>query len=465
MFTNKTYDEIKVGDSASLKRTMTKRDVDFFAVLSGDMNPTHFSDEYAQLLLERQKLTGHSMWGATLISSLLGNELPGPGTVYLSQQLEFHNAMELGDVINVKITVKDKLADKRSIVFDCLVTNQHNDTIISGVAAVKAPRKKAADLKAAMTDMRVHSQMVFQHFLESCRKMEPISVAVAHPCSRYALRGPIDAAQEGLIEPILLGPEDKIKALADKHDIDISPYQLINTKHSHDSASQAVALCRKGETEALMKGSLHTDEILGAVVKRETGLRTGTRLSHVFVMDVPTYPRALLITDAAINIYPALEEKIDILKNAIQLAHALKIDEPKVAILSAVETVNPKIPSTLEAAALCKMADRGQINGAIIDGPLAFDNAISKEAAMIKGIQSPVAGEADILLAPDLEAGNMLAKQLTYLVEADAAGIVMGARVPIILTSRADSAKARLASCAVAVAFAHAQRSTLQVKG
>jgi phosphate acetyltransferase len=465
MISNKTYDEIHIGDSARLTRTMTKRDVDFFAVLSGDMNPTHFSDEYAQMLLERQKLTGHSMWGATLISSLLGNELPGPGTVYQSQQLEFHNAMELGDTIDVLITAKEKIDSEKSIIFDCSVTNQRDDLIISGIAKVKAPHKKAAELDLPVTEMSIHSQKVFHHFIEECLKLEPISVAVAHPCSEYALRGPIDAAREGLIEPILIGPEDKVKELADKHDIDISPYQLINTKHSHDSASQAVALCRKGDTEALMKGSLHTDEILGAVVNRETGLRTGTRLSHVFVMDVPTYPRPLLITDAAINIYPVLEDKIDILKNAIQLAHALKIKNPKVAILSAVETVNPKIPSTLEAAALCKMADRGQISGALIDGPLAFDNAISKEAAMIKGIQSPVAGEADILIAPDLEAGNMLAKQLTYLVEADAAGIVMGARVPIILTSRADSAKARLASCAVAVAFAHAQRSQLNIEG
>ena len=382
MLTNKTFDEIHVGDSASLQRTLTKRDVDFFAVLSGDMNPTHFSDEYAQLLLERQKLTGHSMWGATQISSLLGNQLPGPGTEYVSQQLEFHNALELGDAIDVQVTVKEKLADNKRIVLDCMVTNQRQETIVTGTATVKAPRKKARELDLPLTEMKVHSQLVFHHFLESCRKMEPISVAVAHPCSEYALQGAVDAAREGLIEPILFGPEDKIKAAADAHEIDISPYRLISTKHSHDSAAQAVAYCRKGETEALMKGSLHTDELLGAVVKRETGLRTSTRLSHVFVMDVPTYPRPLFITDAAINIYPGLEEKIDIVKNVIQLAHALKIKLPKVAILSAVETVNPKIPSTLEAAALCKMADRGQISGAQIDGPLAFDNAVSKEAAL-----------------------------------------------------------------------------------
>jgi phosphate acetyltransferase len=243
--------------------------------------------------------------------------------------------------------------------------------------------------------------------------------------------------------------------LAESLNLDISSYRLVNALHSHDSATKAVALCRSGEAEALMKGSLHTDELMSAVVPSATGLRTERRISHIFAMDVPTYPRPLFITDAAINIYPTLEDKVDILKNAIQLAHALNIPQPKVAILSAMETVNPKIPGTIEAAALCKMADRGQITGAVIDGPLAFDNAISKEAALIKGIHSPVAGEADILLVPNMEAGNMLAKQLTYLGKADSAGIVLGAKVPIILTSRADSAEARMASCAVAAAFAH----------
>jgi phosphate acetyltransferase len=259
---------------------------------------------------------------------------------------------------------------------------------------------------------------------------------------------------------VLVGPADKLRPLADSMGVNIQPYRLVDALHSHDSASKAVALCRSGECEALMKGSLHTDELMSAVVPSATGLRTERRISHVFAMDVPTYAKPLFLTDAAINIYPTLEDKVDILKNAIQLAHTLKIEVPKVAILSAVETVNPKIPATVDAAALCKMADRGQIKGAILDGPLAFDNAISKEAALIKGIQSQVAGEPDILLVPDLEAGNMLAKQLAYLARADSAGIVLGTRVPIVLTSRADSAEARLASCALAVAFAHQQRGT-----
>jgi phosphotransacetylase len=258
---------------------------------------------------------------------------------------------------------------------------------------------------------------------------------------------------------VLVGPQDRIRQLAETLNIDITPYELVDTPHSHASAAEAVALCRAGRTEALMKGSLHTDEFMSAIVKKETGLRTAARISHVFILDVPTYPRPLFLTDAAISIYPTLEDKIHIVKNAVGLAHSLGIERPKVAILSAVETINPKIPSTLEAASLCKMADRGQITGALLDGPLAFDNAISKEAAMIKGITSEVAGEADIFVVPDLEAGNMLAKQLTYLIDADAAGIVLGARVPVILTSRADSPRARLASCAVAAAAAHASRT------
>jgi phosphate acetyltransferase len=301
---------------------------------------------------------------------------------------------------------------------------------------------------------------VFEDIIERCAPLDPISVAVCHPCDQVSLEGPIDAYKLGLINPILVGPEAKIRSLAAEFGFDLTGLRIIDTQHSHESAEKSVELCRTGQAEALMKGSLHTDEMMHEVASRATGLRTGRRISHVFVMDVPTYPKMLLISDAAINIYPTLEDKVDIAQNAIDLALCMGVVQPKVAILSAVETVYPKINSTIEAAALCKMADRGQITGAILDGPLAFDNAISAEAAKIKKINSPVAGQADILLVPDLEAGNMLAKQLSYLADADAAGIVLGARVPIVLTSRADSAKARLASCAVAVLFAHARRAS-----
>lgn len=461
IITNKTFDEIQIGDRAQMQRVLTKQDIDVFGLLSGDMNPTHFSDDYARMLLERHKVVGHSMWAGALISSLLGNDLPGPGTVYRSQSLEFHSAVELGDTLTVAVTATAKNAADQTVLFDCLAVNQRDEMIITGVATVKAPTGKPAEAASPYAALQLRRKTAFKKLIDYVKDWERIPVAVCHPCSREALQGAVDAAAAGLIDPVLVGPADKIRSLAESLEVNIQPYRLVDALHSHDSASKAVALCRSGECESLMKGSLHTDEMMGAVIPSATGLRTERRISHVFAMDVPTYPRPLFLTDAAINIYPTLEDKVDILKNAIQLARALKIEVPKVAILSAVETVTPKIPGTVDAAALCKMADRGQIQGAILDGPLAFDNAVSREAALIKGIQSPVAGEAEILLAPDLEAGNMLVKQLIYLGRADSAGIVLGARVPIVLTSRADSAEARLASCAVAVAFAHQLRGTV----
>lgn len=298
----------------------------------------------------------------------------------------------------------------------------------------------------------------YEQMLTKCKSLNPVPTAVAHPCEKSALTGAIEAANLGLIVPILVGPRDKIEATAKSAAVDISRYEIVDTPHSHASAAKAVELLREAKAELLMKGSLHTDELMSAVVSREGGLRTGRRISHVFVMDVPTYHKVLFITDGAINIAPTLEDKVDICQNAIDLIVALGVAVPKVAILSAVETVTSKIPSTIAAAALCKMAERGQINGAILDGPLAFDNAISKKAAETKGINSPVAGDPDILLAPDLEAGNMLAKQLSFLANADSAGLVLGTRVPIILTSRADSVRARIASCGVAMLAAHASR-------
>ena len=298
----------------------------------------------------------------------------------------------------------------------------------------------------------------YEQLLERCRSLEPIPTAVAHPCEATALKGAIDAAAAGLIVPILVGPAAKIAEVAAANGITLGDTRIVDAPHSHGSAAKAVALVRSGEAELLMKGSLHTDELLGAVVARETGLRTGRRLSHVFIMDVPTYHKVLIVTDAAINIAPTLEDKVDICQNAIDLAVSLGLARPKVAILAAVETVNSKMTATIDAAALCKMAERGQITKGELDGPLAFDNAISKDAAKTKGILSAVAGDPDILLAPDLEAGNILAKLLSFLANADSAGIVLGARVPIILTSRADSVRSRIASCAVAMLAAHAQR-------
>jgi phosphate acetyltransferase len=298
----------------------------------------------------------------------------------------------------------------------------------------------------------------YEQLLNRCKSLKPVPTAVAHPCDASSLSGAIEAAEHGLIVPILVGPSDKITATATASGIDLSKFRIVDAPHSHASAAKAVELIREGAAEVLMKGSLHTDELMSAIVSRDGGLRTSRRISHAFIMDIPTYHKVLIVTDGAINIAPTLEDKVDICQNAIDLAIALGCERPKVAILAAVETVTSKMPATIDAAALCKMAERGQITGGILDGPLAFDNAISKQAAITKGIRSDVAGDPDILLVPDLEAGNILAKQLSFLAKADSAGMVLGARVPIILTSRADSVRSRIASCTVATMVAHARR-------
>ncbi len=320
-----------------------------------------------------------------------------------------------------------------------------------------------------MDDDRIESQpgakhVKYERLIETARKLPPVRTAIAHPCDQISLESAIEAAKLGLITPILVGPKSRIQEVAARWNLDISGMPIINSEHSHDSAAKAVEQVRSGAAEALMKGSLHTDELMGAVVSK-SGIRTARRISHCFIMDVPNHPDALIITDAAVNIAPSLDDKVDIIQNAIDLAHAMGVPEVRVAILSAMETVTSKVPSTVEAAALCKMAERGQITGGLLDGPLALDNAISGDAAAIKGIVSKVAGRANVLVVPDLEAGNMLAKSLSFLASADAAGIVLGARVPIILTSRADSLLTRLASCAVAALVADARRKTTAIAG
>jgi phosphate acetyltransferase len=316
--------------------------------------------------------------------------------------------------------------------------------------------------KPMISEVREHAK--YERLVGATKPLEPLPTAIAHPCDETSLKGALEAAEAEMIVPILVGPRERIESLAKSLDLDLGAATIVDVPHSQAAAEKAVALVRAGEAELLMKGSLHSDELLAEVTKRDTGLRTGRRISHVFVMDVPSHPRTLFITDAAVNIAPDLMAKRDIIQNAIELYAGLGLGVPKVAILSAVETVNPSIPSTIEAAALCKMAERGQITGGELDGPLAFDNAISLEAARIKGIKSPVAGRAEILVVPDLEAGNMLAKNLTFLSGADAAGIVLGARVPIILTSRADNVRTRLASCAVAMLLAHSRRANRPIQ-
>jgi phosphate acetyltransferase len=454
---NRTFDEIVVGASASLQRTLQAEDIQLFAVMSGDINPAHVDAEYARSS-QFHGVIAHGMWGGALISTVLGTEYPGPGTIYVAQTLRFSRPVHIGDTITVTVTVAEKHEHNHHVLFDCLCTNQNGERVISGSAEVIAPTEKISRPRAELPQVRLNDRNArYRQLMALTEGLAPIRMAVVHPCDRESLLGAVEAAQAGLIVPVLVAPRAKLAALAEQYAIDISSYELVDVPHSHAAAHAAVELARGAKVDALMKGSLHTDELMAEVVARDGGLRTARRLSHVFVLDVPSYPRPLFITDAAINIEPTLDDKHDIVQNAIDLAHTLGIALPKVAILAAVETVNEKMRATLDAAALCKMADRGQITGAVLDGPLAFDNAVSQAAAATKGIRSEVAGCADILVVPDLESGNMLAKQLEYLADAQAAGIVMGARVPIVLTSRADSAHSRVASCALALLVARSR--------
>ncbi|MGA9340738.1 MAG: bifunctional enoyl-CoA hydratase/phosphate acetyltransferase [Rhodanobacteraceae bacterium] len=464
MIENRTFEEITVGDMASLSRTVSQQDIDLFAVISGDINPAHMDPVYARND-PFHKIIAHGMWGAGLISSVLGTKLPGAGTIYLAQDLRFLQPVGIGDTITATLTVTEKHAEHGTLLFDCRCTNQDGLLVISGTSRVKAPSEKVRRPRIELPEVRLSRHERFRALLAQTAGLEPLATAVAHPCDVNALGAVVEAAQARLITPILVGPRGKILKAAESAGIDISAFRLVDAPHSHAAAAASVALVRNGEAALLMKGSLHTDELLHAVLAPDGGMRTGRRLSHVYLMDVPGYPRPLLITDAAVNIAPDLEQKRDIVQNAIDLAHVMGIPKPHVALLSAVETVNPRLRSTLDAAALCKMADRGQITGGVVDGPLALDNALSPAAAATKGIVSEVAGRADILVVPDLEAGNMLAKQLILLSGADAAGVVLGARVPIILTSRADGERTRMASCAVAVLIARRRAETIAPAG
>jgi len=458
---SRVFEEISIGDSSSLVRTLRPEDIQLFAVMSGDVNPAIVDPDFAHSGMFREVIA-HGMWSASLISTVLGTQFPGPGTILVDQALHFARPVTIGDTITITVTVKEKYAHNRHVVFDCVCTNQDNLQVVHGTAEVLPPSEKIRTKRVDLPEITIADKYArLQALVARARGLPPVDMAVVHPCDKESLKGALLAAEAGLIDPILIGPEARIRAIAEENGFDLKAHRIVNVKHSHDAAAMAVTLIRNGDAEALMKGSLHTDELMAEVVSRASGLRTGRRISHVFLMDVPTYPRPILITDAAINIAPTLEEKVDIIQNAIDLAHVIGIPEPKVAILSAVETVNPKIQSTLDAAALCKMADRGQIKGGLLDGPLAFDNAVSLLAAKTKGIKSAVAGHAEILVVPDLESGNMVAKQLEYLANALTAGIVLGARVPIVLTSRADTAETRTASCVIAALVAHANRAAM----
>ncbi len=454
---NRTFDEIAVGESACIERTLTVADIQLFAVLSGDVNPQHLDAEFAATT-RFHGVIAHGMWGGALISAVLGTRLPGPGTIYLGQTLSFLRPVRVGDTLLIKVTVTARDEARKQLTLACDCTNQEGRKVIEGVATVLAPTEKIERPSSTLPEVRLSTGGGLHRLLDHVRPLGPIRVAVVHPCDHVSLSAALDAAAAGLITPVLVAPRARLEAVASQHGLDLSGIAIESVPHSHAAAARAADLAGKGEVDALMKGSLHTDELISAVLVSSAGLRTKRRLSHCFLMQTPSYPRPFIITDAAINIAPGLDEKADIVRNAIDLAHAIGVSQPRVAILAAVETINPSMPATLDAAALCKMADRGQISGALLDGPLAFDNAVSAAAAHVKGITSEVAGHADVLVVPDLESGNMLAKQLEYMGDAASAGIVMGAKVPIVLTSRADSSETRIASCAIAVLLAHRYR-------
>ena len=456
---NIIFDMLAVGRSGSLSRTLTQGDIDMCAAVSGDVNPEHMDPAYAKTDLFHGVI-GHGFWSSGMISAVLGTVLPGPGTVYLEQDLTFKKPVRIGDRITATVIVKEKKTGGKPIVtFDCRCTNGLGETVAEGLATVLAPTEKVRLPRPDMPGVEIRQHDRLHPLLAAVGSAPLLRTAVVHPVGVDILQAVADAAREKLIAPVLIGPAAHIKAAAKEGGIDISAWELVDAPHSHAAAAQAASMAGQGKVSAIMKGNLHTAELLGAIVAPESGLRTERRMSHCYLMDVAAYPKPFIITDAAVNIAPDLDVKADICRNAIDLWHILYGDDktPKVAILAAVETVTPKMIATLDAAALCKMADRGQITGAILDGPLAFDNAISAAAAKEKGIVSPVSGEADILLVPEIEAGNMLAKQLIFLGRATAAAIVMGARVPIILPSRADNLQTRLLSCALAVHVAAAR--------
>jgi phosphotransacetylase/acyl dehydratase len=452
---NRTFDEMTVGETARLERTVTWSDIELFANVSGDTNPSHLDPAYAGTSLFHG-IVAHGMLGGSLFSAVLGTLLPGPGTIYLSQDLRFRRPVRPGDRLTVVVAVRTKDAAKKRVVLDCRATNQDNEEVITGSAEVIAPVEKVRRARVTLPEVSVVHHEALTALLQRASAFPPLPTAVVHPCDGDSLQGALQARAAGFIEPVLVGPEARIRAVALAEGLDLAGVTIVDAPHSHAAVETAVGLARSGAVKALMKGSLHTDELMQAVMRRESLMRTGRRISHAYLMLIAASGKPLIVSDGAINIQPSLTDKVDIVQNAIDLAIALGIAVPKVALLSAVETVTTQIPSTIDAAALCKMADRGQIKGGVVDGPLAFDNAISAVAALAKGIASAVAGSPDILIVPNLEAGNMLAKQMIYSGVADAAGIVLGAAVPIILTSRADSIRTRLASCAVAVMVANA---------
>lgn len=457
---NRTFDEIKVGDSASLTRTLTEKDIQVFAIMSGDINPAHVDVEYARSEMFH-KIIGHGMWGAALISTVLGTQLPGPGTIYVKQDFRFKKPVAIGDELTVKVTAIEKIPEKKRVIFSCDVTNQHNEVVMDGKAEVIAPTKKIRRPKAILPEIslrRRHS--LFDEYVERAKEHPPLRAGAIWPIHEKIIEAIEDAVKAGFIEPVLIGPRSRIERAAELANIDIKKYELIECDHVQGAIHKAIQLAREDKLELLIRGGAIREDLLRAMQKHEKGLITHRFMSYVLVLDVPTYPKALILTDTMINVDPNLDVKRGIVQNAIDFAKVLSIKEPKVAILAGSDLINYTMRSTIDAAALCKMAERHQITGAILDGPLTFDTIISASSAKSKGIDSKIAGQADILVVPNLETGNILSEQLAYLAESRNAGIVIGARVPVLM-GHIEDIELSTVSCALAILIkAHQEHET-----
>lgn len=454
---NRTFDEIKVGDEASLTRTLTEKDIQVFAIMSGDINPAHVDIEYAQSDMFH-KIIGHGMWGGALISTVLGTQLPGPGTIYVSQTLKFKRPVAINDTLTVTVTVKEKIAEKNRVIFSCQCLNQHNELVMEGVAEVVAPIKKIRRPKAILPEISLRRpNSLFTPYLQQAKNLSPLRTGVIYPVHEKIIAAIVAAEQAGYIIPVLIGPKTRIQLAAKNVNLDISQFEIIDAEHHRAAIQKTIHLAREGDVGMIVRGGVTREDLLHAIQKQDKGLLTEKHLSYAAVLDIPTYHKALIITDILVNIEPTLEIKRGITQNAIDFARALGIKKPKVAIVAGVDTVTQNIRSTVDAAALCKMAERGQIHDGIVDGPLTFDNVISTEVARDKGISSPVIGDADIIVMPNLETGTILAKQLEYLAESRNSGLLLGAKIPVLM-SHINDVQLSTVACALAILDNHYHR-------
>jgi phosphate acetyltransferase len=447
---NRTFDEIQIGDSASLVRTLAEKDIQVFAIMSGDINPAHVDIEYAQSEMFH-KIIGHGMWGGALISTVLGTQLPGPGTIYISQNIRFKKPVAIGDTLTVKVTAIEKKPEKNRVIFSCECHNQRDEMVMEGQAEVIAPTKKIRRPKAVLPEIMLRRPYsLFEPYLIKAKTLGTLRAAVIYPVHAKIIEAIEDARQAGFIDPILMGPKDRILRAAEAAKVDIDHLEIMDIEHSHGAIAKAITLAREDEIGIIVRGGALRDDLMRAMIKPDKGLLMDHYMSYALVLDVPTYAKAMILTDTFVNVNPSLEAKRAITQNAVNFARALGIDVPKVAILAGVDIITSNMQSTVDAAALCKMAERGQIRGGTLDGPLTFDNVISRAVAKEKGISSPVVGDADILVMPNVETGNILAKQLEYLAESRHAGLVLGGRVPVLM-SHINDVYLSTVSCALAI--------------